>query len=93
MKLKNTVLLTLAFVLASATAAAQSVCTIEGKILRDSMMYSKSIIKKVYLSQMDEYGNITAIDSSKIKKGKFAFKRKLAAGEPSLLYLLTGFDN
>ncbi len=93
MKLKNTVLLTLAFVLASATAAAQSVCTIEGKILRDSMIYSKSVIQKVYLSQMDEYGNITAVDSSKIKKGKFAFKRKLAAGEPALLYLLTGFDN
>ncbi len=91
MKLKY--ILPLAALILSLNAAAQSVCTIEGVIKRDSLDRSQTTVKKVYLTATDEFGHKTNVDSVKLKRGKFTFKRKLAAGEPILLYTLTGFDN
>ncbi len=72
---------------------AQGVCTIKGSIDRDTLRMSKQQIKKVYLTRLDEYDRSIVVDSAKVKKGKFEFKRTLAADEPVLIYLLTGFDN
>ncbi len=71
------------------TAQAQSTCIIKGKIVNDEPQH----ITKVYLTQIDELHRFTNIDSAKVKKGTFQFKRKLSEGTPSLLYQITGFDN
>lgn len=78
---------------ALAGATAQEVCLIEGHILNDSLRNSAERIKKVYLTQMDEYERFTNIDSATVKKGKFKFKHRVEADAPVLLHFITGFDN
>lgn len=48
---------------------------------------------KIYLSKIDEYDRLIAIDSTQLKKGSFEFRYKMKPGEPVMIYALTGFDN
>ena len=68
-------------------------CTIIGSIENDTLCHAPERIKKVYLTQMDEYERYTQVDSAKVKNGKFTFKYKLNPNEPVVLYFITGFDN
>ncbi len=72
---------------------AQDMCTIKGRIMNDTLRYDGKRIKMVYLARLDEYNRLVNIDSSKVKKGKYSFRYKLASNEPTMLYLITGFDN
>lgn len=72
---------------------AQNVCTIKGEIVKDSLRYTPTPIKKVYLNRIDEYDRTTAIDSAELKNGRFEFRYTIPAGEPVQLYGLSGFDN
>ncbi len=72
---------------------AQNVCTINGTIDKLGLLRTQDNIKKVYLTSIDEFDVTTRVDSATVKKGKFQFKRTLAADEPALIYTLTGFDN
>lgn len=72
---------------------AQEVCTIRGTVDNDSLRFSPQRVEKVYLSRLDEYDRIIPVDSAKLTKGSFTFRRTLAKEEPVLLYFITGFDN
>ncbi len=72
---------------------AQGVCIINGSIDKLELFRSKSPLKTIYLTAINEFDVATQVDSATIKKGKFQFKRNLTANEPVLLYTLTGFDN
>ena len=72
---------------------AQDVCVIKGRIVNDSLRYDNARIKMVYLTRLDEYDRLIKIDSTKVKKGKYTFKYRMAKDEPVMLYLITGFDN
>lgn len=84
--------LTLALVLCAGMSAQEN-CVIKGKIGRDSLRWTAGRIEKVYLAKVDEYDRAIIVDSAKVKKGGFTFKRPLAKDEPALIYLLQGFDN
>ena len=72
---------------------AQEVCVIKGRIGNDKLCYDDAKIKKVYLTRLDEYDRLIKIDSTKVKKGKYSFKYRMEKDEPTMLYLITGFDN
>lgn len=80
-------------VMALFTVQAQEICTIKGEIANDALSFSKDVIKKVYLTEIDEYDHFRNIDSAKVKKGKYSFKYKMQPNEPVKLYMITGFDN
>ena len=69
------------------------ICTIEGVMQNDSLHDTSQRIKKVYLTQMDEYERFYNVDSAKVKNGKFVFKYKMDKNAPVLLHFITGFDN
>ncbi len=81
------------FLLSLASCFAQDVCVINGAIDKVEMLRTKDPIKMVYLTSINEFDVATKVDSAIVKRGKFQFKRKLAANEPALVYTLTGFDN
>lgn len=89
-RIKSTIAF-LAIILTSAQA--QEVCNIHGKIENLSLSHTNSTIKKVYLTRIDEYNRHINIDSAKVKKGKYKFKYNIQKDEPTMLYLITGFDN
>lgn len=92
--MKHLPIITLLLLALPFSAAAQSgQCVITGHIQKDSLRFNKSVLKKVYLTQLDEYDRTHDIDSCEIKDGAFRFTRTLAENEPALVYLLTGFDN
>ena len=83
----------LVVIAATLCVQAQGVCVIKGRIASDTLRYDGQKIKKVYLTRLDEYNRLVNIDSTKVKKGKYSFQYKLAKDEPTMLYLITGFDN
>lgn len=83
----------LVVIAAALCVQAQGVCVIKGRIASDTLRYDGQKIKKVYLTRLDEYNRLVNIDSTKVKKGKYSFQYKLAKDEPTMLYLITGFDN
>ena len=72
---------------------AQNVCTIKGHMAKDSLRYTPTQIKKVFLNQMDEYNRLKAVDSTNVVNGNFEFRYNIPANEPVQLYALSGFDN
>lgn len=72
---------------------AQDVCVIKGRINNNALRYDDAKIKMVYLTRLDEYDRLIKIDSAKVKKGKYSFKYRMEKDEPTMLYLITGFDN
>lgn len=70
---------------ATLSAGAQGTCIINGNIAN-----SKNI-KKVSLISIDEFGNKKTVATSKVKKGKYTFKREITANEPTMLYTIAGF--
>ncbi len=90
--MKRLLLFTL-YLLPFTLTLAQGVCIINGSIDKLELFRSKSPLKTIYLTAINEFDVATRVDSATIKKGKFQFKRNLAANEPVLLYTLTGFDN
>lgn len=68
-------------------------CIIEGELTKDSLRFEEKKVSQVYLTALDEYDNFQAIDSVKVKNGKFRFTRQLDPNDPILLYFITGFDN
>ena len=72
---------------------AQNVCTIKGHIVKDSLRYTRTPIKKVFLNRIDEYDRTTAIDSAELKNGRFEFRYTIPTDEPIQLYGISGFDN
>ena len=83
----------LVVIAAALCVQAQGVCVIKGRFASDTLRYDGQKIKKVYLTRLDEYNRLVNIDSTKVKKGKYSFQYKLAKDEPTMLYLITGFDN
>ena len=87
-------ILAAAAIAAFGIAGAQERCIIEGRILgNDQLRYSQQTLTKVYLAKQDESGEFVAVDSAAVANRQFRFERTLAAGEPALIYLITGFDN
>ncbi len=72
---------------------AQNTCVIKGHILQNKLRFTNKLVKKVYLTKMDEYDRFIKVDSVSVKKGAFEFNRMLQKDEPTLLYFITGFDN
>ena len=88
------ILLTAAAVLTLGSAAAQERCIIEGKIVgNDLLRYKQEPVTKVYLTKPNEFGEFENIDSTAVVNRQFRFERELAANEPALIYLITGFEN
>lgn len=87
MKRLLTTILSVAFCIA---ASAQGICVINGNIADNKLSDGKKI-KKVYLTRTNELGQVETVAESKIRKGKYTFKRELAKDEPVLMYMITGF--
>ena len=87
MKRLLTTILSVAFCIA---ASAQGTCVINGNIADNKLSDGKKI-KKVYLTRTNELGQVETVAESKIRKGKYTFKRELAKDEPVLMYMITGF--
>lgn len=83
-------LFTIVAVICCVAASAQGTCVINGNIA-DSKLTDGRKIKKVFLTRTDEQGRTHTVAESKVKKGKYTFKRELAQDEPVLMYTVTGF--
>ncbi|SFG60795.1 Thiol-disulfide isomerase or thioredoxin [Prevotella sp. KH2C16] len=72
---------------------AQGVCSIVGHMDKDSLCYTRDVVRKVYLSRLDEFDQFVHIDSCAVSQGNFKFTRHLQQDEPVMVYFITGFDN
>ena len=72
---------------------AQGLCTIQGHMDKDSLRYTDDVVRKVYLSQLNEFDQFVHVDSSMVSHGNFEFTRQLHQNEPVMVYFVTGFDN
>ena len=73
-------------------ANAQEKCIINGHI-SDSQLADGKEVKKVYLTQTDEFGRATTVATAKVRKGSYTFKYKLTDNAPVLQYAITGFGD
>ncbi len=64
--------------------------TITGRLTNDSLRFTKTILKKVYLKRTID-GEEVIVDSAEIKKGSFKFKG--TAPEFTEMASISGFDN
>lgn len=92
-KMLRRISLIIAGLLVVGSMQAQGVCTINGTVRKDSLRFTPKRMDKVYLSKMDEYERIIAVDSVMLRDGKFSFSYPVDKDAPVLLYFITGFDN
>ena len=73
-------------------ANAQEKCIINGHI-DDSQLADGKEVKKVYLTQTDEFGRATTVATAKVRKGSYTFKYKLADNLNNILIHFNIFHN
>lgn len=82
-----------AVLLSTVCASAQNTCQIQGRMAKDSLRFANATVKKVYLSELDEFDRFVNVDSAVVSRGSFSFTRRLSKGEPVRMCFITGFDN
>lgn len=88
--MKTKLLCSAVFCLVCGSILAQDQYKITGTLTNDTLFRDNQTIKKIYLTKLED-GNYIHIDSTNVKKHKFAFSGEV----PQLneMYFITGFDN
>lgn len=79
-----------ALLLTTGSLSAQGHYEINGTLSNNTLRFSESPIKKLYLTKLED-GRYINIDSTKVRRKKFVFKGD--APEINEMYFITGFDN
>lgn len=87
------IVFTLICCMAACLSQAQNSCIIKGYVAKDTLLRSNQLLKKVFLSKIDEYDRLITVDSANVRNHHFEFTRTIAPGEPVLMYFITGFEN
>ena len=65
-----------AVLLSTVCANAQNTCQIQGRMAKDSLRFANATVKKVYLSELDEFDRFVNVDSAVVSRGSFSFIRR-----------------
>ncbi len=88
--MKRLLIITLCFMPFMLLSSSAQTFTITGSLTNDSLRFTKSTVKKVYLTRTID-GEDTVVDSAEVKKGKFRFKG--SAPNFTEMVSISGFDN